>query len=624
MKVNRYAFLLALLILLVGFVWISFASAASTEDITNTVVRLPEGNDFATRVLGDPWDMEQFSDVSKALNNSGRSDYVQNFQASNGIFSGDSTSTNYANFYVLWAGYEYGMDIGKVGARYPIDTNVYRCLYIRMRVDSPTNDVWYVGWIPNDIQYIGPNNGGVLKPDWLHNSTVPVGSWQIYSVNLADPPLGYIYENWTARPQWQGLRIHPTNIANSHFEVDWVRLTDCQPVNYQVSWSPIAGQSKLWAGIGGQKKDFLITSLTSSQASHTWDVQGLEPGSYEIGVEANGQMTWLSTSLFIEPAPIAEFTKPSPYSGEDFATSMGDPWDFSDSNDLVFVSCVDWFLSNNMFDLTTLAPSYLPDQCTGSIGEADNQFRLNLNGGNPTGAQYRYLNFRHNIDGQQERSADGMIGRWIWRYGLCTQVSEDIPYDVGWHTYSIDLYDPTLGFAEESVGCGRNYWVNSGPIERLRFDPNENWTGNLVPAMTFHQQFDWIRLTKVDQTVRGTPFPIQLSLNKSPDTIQRIDFYYTDNLDFPTRYPAIEYVTLSMAEEISEDSANSTAEHLIYLPMVVRNFSIQIPPLSVENEILFWWDTSAVNLGEYYTCAVLFDGYNQVTYCSDAPVKIVP
>jgi hypothetical protein len=636
MKLGWYVLLFASFVLLIGIVLVDRAFATSDASQTNAVVKLPEGNDFATRVLGDPWDMYQLSDVSKALNNSGRSDYVQNFQVNNGIFSGYSTSTNYANFYVLWAGYEYGMDIGKVGARYPIDTNVYRCLYVRMQVDSPISDVWYAGWIPNDVQYIGPNNGGVLWPIYLHNSSLPVGSWQVYSVDLVNPVSnpsdpaypGYIYENWADRAEWQGLRIHPTNTANTHFQVDWVRLTDCVPVNYQVTWNLQAGQTKLWAGIGGQQKDILVTSLNASQTNYIWDVQGLEPGQYYLGVEANGQVTWLSQSLFIEPAPIAEFTKPSPYSGEDFSTSRGNPWDFSDASDLISTSCFDWFVSNGIFDLTTLAPDNMPSQCLGAIGEVDSRFQLNLLGGYPTGSQYRYLSFRHSIDGQLERSADGMIGRWIWRYNGCTQVSEDIPYDVGWHTYTIDLYNPSLGFAEEAVGCGRNYWVNSGAIDRLRFDPNENWTGNLVPAMTFHQQFDWIRLTKVDQAYQGVPFPIQVSLNKSPGTIQQIQFYYTDNINNPTRFPAGEHLmqpsmgTLLMTASDSEVSV--VGDYQIFLPVVMQKYTEVIPPPTVENEILFWWDTSSVPPGEYYTCAVTSDGYNQTTFCSEAPVKILP
>ncbi len=593
-------------------------------------VTLPEGHDFATRVLGDPWDMQQFSDISKGLNNSGRANLVQNFQTVDGIFSADSTDANYAQFYSLFPGYVFGMDLGKVGANYPIDSSTYHCLYIRMRVDSSPGDSWYAVWLASQTETVGDGNGGQLWGTALHDDTLPAGSWRIYSVDLANPPgsPGYFYDAWTSRSQWMGLRIHPTNTANAHFEVDWVRLTDCAPVQYQISWTVRSGQSALWAGIDRQEKDIFITSLDAAQDSYTWDVQGLEPGRYEIGVEADGQVTWLPTSLVIEPAPVAEFTKPSPYSGEDFAASVGNPWDFSGEDDLLAVRCSDWFVNGGLLDLTTAPPEALPPSCRGSIGEADALFWLDLHGGAPLGSEYRYLSFRHKIDGDMERTADGMIGRWLWRYDSCTQVSEDIPYDIGWHTYTIDLHDPALGLAEESVDCGRDYWANSGPIEMLRFDPNENWTGHAVPAMTFHQQFDWITLTKVDAAQQGSLFYIQMSLNKPPASLTNVELFYTTDPAQPTQHVAQGafvrgWMPASSAPSGAAVLGASSPDALfsVFLPLTAREYKVLSP---VPNEIRFRWDTAGVAPGTYYTCAVLEDGYNQSIYCSEAPVVITP
>jgi len=146
--------------------------------------------------------------------------------------------------------------------------------------------------------------------------------------------------------------------------------------------------------------------------------------------------------------------------------------------------------------------------------------------------------------------------------------------------------------------------------------------------MAFHQQYDWIRLTKVDQSLSGVPFPIQISLNRSPDTIQQVDFYYTDDKNDPTRYSAVEYMPPGGPEILPDTSpapAQSFSEdYQIFLPVLLKNYVTIVPPPPVENEVLFWWDTSVVTPGEYYTCAVIFDDYNQTTFCSEAPVQIIP
>jgi hypothetical protein len=60
-----------------------------------------------------------------------------------------------------------------------------------------------------------------------------------------------------------------------------------------------------------------------------------------------------------------------------------------------------------------------------------------------------------------------------------------------------------------------------------------------------------------------------------------------------------------------------------YIPFVSRNYyQLEFPP--VENGVNFSWNTASVTPGEYYPCVVLDDGFNQATYCSDAPVKVIP
>jgi hypothetical protein len=481
-----------------------------------------------------------------------------------------------------------------------------------MRVASPMGDSWYVAWQPDANNVVGPDNGGQTWGAQLHSAGLPAGSWRIYSVDLANPPgnPGYFYESWTARPFWKGLRIHPTNTPNVLFEVDWVRLTDCVPVPHGVNWTPISGQNRLWAGIGAPQKDIMITDLTPGQFSYSWDVQGLEPREYFIGVEANGVMTWLNQSLHVEATPVLRFIKPSPFSGEDYATQAGNPWDFSSTNSLVKIDCATWSVTQGLLILDTLPPRYQPPSCVGAgSSEADPRMYLRLPTTDPSGSQYRYLSFFHSIDGIQAVVADGMIGRLIWKYGNCTQVSQAIPYDVGWHTYTIDLYNSALGLAEEAVGCGRDYWINAGQISSLRFDPNENWTGNLVSEMTFHQQFDWVRLTKMDQATQGVPFPLRyVSPNRAIVSFATTFYYTTDPASQPTQHLVKQYIS---------NPPLPVGPFRAFLPLVM-----QPDPLGLDGRV-FWWETNTVPSGTYYICGVVNDGYNQAIYCSDAPVQVV-
>ena len=131
-----------------------------------------------------------------------------------------------------------------------------------------------------------------------------------------------------------------------------------------------------------------------------------------------------------------------------------------------------------------------------------------------SGSAYRYLNFRMFT---QEGSApwqnvvDGGMARWIWSVsGSCWLVSQDIDYDIGYQTYSIDLYDAFNGGAEATSGpCGGlpTTWQTSSTVYGLRFDPNENiscspqFAGAFVISTggDYVQKLDWIRLAAIDQ-----------------------------------------------------------------------------------------------------------------------------
>jgi hypothetical protein len=61
---------------------------------------------------------------------------------------------------------------------------------------------------------------------------------------------------------------------------------------------------------------------------------------------------------------------------------------------------------------------------------------------------------------------------------------------------------------------------------------------------------------------------------------------------------------------------------VILLPIVMKEFVPADIPF-VENEVIFNWDTSTVDPGEYFICASIDDNLNQAIYCSEAPMRVL-
>ncbi len=302
-----------------------------------SVQNLREGNDFATLVLKDPWDMSEFTDISQALNLSGQAHYLSDIKVDKGIFSARSTETRDAQFFALWPGYNTAMLIDKVGHRFPIDANRYHCFYIGMKVQSGAADgngpdLFQLMWFGDERL----NNGtwGYSKAFQLYpeaGAGTPIPTWKLYKVDLASPENRLGGAHWTDGVAWQGLRIDPTNQVGNYFEIDWIRLTDCNPVILKIFWSGSQTVS-IWVQPEDSIHSVLILSNVQGN-TYDLDVQGIPPGVYSYIVkDANNNV--IKTSEFkINKTPIVKFVRPSFISGVDYATQAGNPWDFSDSSD---------------------------------------------------------------------------------------------------------------------------------------------------------------------------------------------------------------------------------------------------------------------------------------------------
>ena len=635
---------ITLSLMLVSIVLLS-GSVAQGQHLTSVTVPntpIAEGNDFATRVLADPWDMSEYSDISQYLNESGQRRLVNNPTVADGIFSGSSFSDANSGdgnpyFFPIFPGY-IGQDSGdplaipagdRIGYNYPISAN-NSCLSIALNTQSPKAnafgpDVMRIFWFADRTLNVDATRYGMtyiqLYPEAA--AALPTPRWQVISLNLASPPNGVsVGKPWTSQSAWQGLRIDPTAIAaGTSFAVDWVRLTDCAPVKQTISWTPDANIKALWLRPSGTTRNIRLTTVSGASGSASVDFQGVAAGSYQVGL---GTLTGCCTQsseqpIIINQAPTGQFVAPSFISGQDYATQAGNPWDFATSGS--DGSVVSFTPGTTAPTATYDGDGLLLSTPTGPLpAGVDVAIKLNM----PqtiTPATYRYLTIDMETTWKVpwENIPDGMIGRWIWsiqgtsgRAGYrCTIVGPDIPYDIGRQLITIDFLNPLSSVAEESQGecpTGALNWT-TGQILELRFDPNENVTG-VNDAITgggpFTQRIRSIRLSKEDTAKAGGTYLIRMNLNKDPANINTT-FYYTTNPAQPTQHLA------------GNVAASVSGPNHVYLPLLQQTGLTQtVGP----NARSFTWNLAGVAPGTYYVCAVLNDGLNSQTICSRTSVLV--
>jgi len=582
--------------------------------------KLPEGRDFSTDRLGDAWDMAEYTDISQYINQSGQVNLLEEISVAGGVFSARATALKQASFHLLFPGYLNALLIGKVGRFYPIDVNTYKCLYVAAKVDSgpPENgspDQMVVYWFADEYLNLGTWGqtlpGIVLYPEATNG--IPIPRWKLYNLRLDQARVPAGFTRWENAPggKWRGLRIDAT-LQQTSFQIDWVRLTDCNAVNLTIQRNSTAPVSLSIQPDGTNREILMIANTTDNPI--TLDTQGLQSGKYTYLIKSGDQVV-ARGNFEINQAPIATFNRPSFTSGVDYATQAGNPWDMGDEADIVSAQCMSTSMTNGLFVMDTLSVESQPANCVGGV-VADPVIFLNSPQPADT-TQFRYLTIRLNTAGPWQNVPHGMINRWVWYMGdnsgqagsRCVLVSYGIPYDVGWQTYTVDLHDPIDGIPQQAVGdrCPNDiHWLATTPALRFRFDPNEN-----IMGQTIHQELDWIRLAKMDEVNRGIPFPIRISLNMPWSEITSIGLYYTDDLGNPYQHPV---------EQVLEKGSLSLQRiEKSYLPVILVHPAEVAPS---PNETTFMWDTNPVLTGEYYVCLKVSDDKNTATYCSAAPVRV--
>ncbi|MFZ6021501.1 MAG: hypothetical protein ACOYXO_18040 [Chloroflexota bacterium] len=554
---------------------------------------VPEGNDFATAKMGDPWDMKELSDISIGLNNGGQDIHLDHIRVERGIFYSYSV-TDDSQFYPLWPMFP----VGKTGKQFPIPSNEYSCLFIGLKIHKQNvkSHNLQVFWFENESLNLG-NFGQTKFID------VPDDEWRVVKINLSLEWLSG--KRWTEIPYWAGLRIDPTTQKDANIEVDWVRLTNCKGVFYEIDNLP-SSLSKFYL-IKDERKIF-VENISSLNGVGKIDLQGVEPGNYSYVVENSNGGIISQGSIIINQSPIVKISRPSPTSGPSIA------WNMSSLSDVLKTECVEEVSITNGEELRFKTA---PLACQNG-GVSDPKIFLRIRD-KIISSDYRFLSYRLFTEWSKPWAnvPKGMIVRWIWstqgtsfRDGYrCHWVSQDLPFDVGWQVYNVDLFDQFLGSPEQKAGecplIQRN-WQEAGEIFELRFDPNENITDEY-----FLQKIDWIMLSGVEIVKSGSIFSVYYSIiDESPDSVQ-IEFFYTSD---PKNEPL-----QKKALPVTQPPPDLPPHYLYvtYLPLILNN-------TRGFYGMSFDWNTTGVSPSNYYLCAKGDDGLNQGIYCSTAPLRINP
>jgi len=525
--------------------------------------RLAAGPDYATEVLGDPWDMCNPEDMSlRPDERIGFSSF--SFLTGPCRAGGTTMAVNGAvdsSVMMLSPGmYDVALNPGRNGRNFPIDSSTYQVLSFKLNT-SATEDT-QIWWFHNPVNHpSGFGLGGRVAP-----RTSP--GTQIIVADLTQSLFsGIPWTNGVVR----GLRIDPNafNAVENVF-LYWVRLTPAAnsplAAKQTITWNG-SGAATITARDNSDGSVFPVVSNLSAN-SYVWNYGVLAPGSYTLTVtNASGSG---SATFTINNPPRIDVTNPSPTSGDDYATTvLGNAWDMSDGADIQLTG---------LDNLTNLSFSGGVLHATNTTADPIVTLLYNTNNSVPIDTtRFRYLTYRLQLDGPYDLLA-GSVARVIWSSQVSSPaaISQDIIVVPGMNSYTVDLAPlstaPDGGL--EPGGSGETW--TAAPKRYLRLDPHEFPT-----ARTFH--IDDVKLTA--KPVAATSFTIRFVGTDADADATTVSLYY------------------------DVDTNPSNGKTLIASSI----------PASAGQVV---WNTSGVLRGEYYIYAEASDGIQVIGRYSSVPVVL--
>lgn len=215
------------------------------------------GEDWATAVLGNPWDMQSLGDISVATT---AMDAIRSMNVSNGVLTVVTKDDGMADCAAPWPHLPLGLNLG--GKR--IDQKKYRYFSYRYKADQAPDQgaggMHRVRWQARYLQYwpTGRTDDLSFYDDaWrtYHVDLVTVqqegemGQWEDFSSDVLQIMLHEKHRQWTTRLDW--VKLTAENVAAGSYVVRWKVKGTSVPVKTTLYWAQKQGSSyRLVSGSG--------------------------------------------------------------------------------------------------------------------------------------------------------------------------------------------------------------------------------------------------------------------------------------------------------------------------------------------------------------------------------------
>jgi hypothetical protein len=469
------------------------------------------GIDFATTVIGDPWDFTERTDWVHMYsdNGSGTQMFSGTPTQTGGVLRGVSAG-NAPSISVLYQGIDGALNtVSRGGVLTPIDTSRFRRLSFRVRRSVGTPDAAdrvAAFWFPQSSMagsgfalwqargvYAGYQHANMMPQAAQSGAT-----YQIYRVDM-DAPLQSSGVAWTGLVRGLKVRLGWSNtVTNATLDLDWIRLTE--------RGNSAAIRRLQWAGLGGR----VVLRATHAQSGDViqiypegtsgavdfadnsfldWDYGYLPPGTWTITAQGSGAPR--TVTLNIDAAPFVNVLDPDAEGGRDFATTViGDAWDLTNVQDVQRNNASLHHITSATFDENgmlgvTRGGSYASGCAADSCPDPFVQFLDDGFGAGPPiidANTYHRLSFTLDYDHHELMVGDvlsntwGGVARVAWArsdstgYTPYTITQDIVLVDGGPTRYSMDLASFVNNTTLEDPIAG--LWT--GNIGTFRIDVNES------------------------------------------------------------------------------------------------------------------------------------------------------
>lgn len=539
-----------------------------TQPVATTVVSA--GDDYATQVPGNAWDMNDAVDIDVQES----VQYVNGMGFGGGIFTG-TTATNSAGLYPLFMGLGNTINLTR-GFNFPIDTARYRYVTFKLKDGS-------AGQFANFIFYPGADVSSYGVSQYF---SVPQNQWAIVKIDLVTDlfPGPTSIVQWHDQAQVMGLRLNPANGSGVPFDLDWIRLTaPATPLTMTpVTWtdSGYGGTYNLSAIDSGGVGFTLATGVSGT--STTVDLTFLQPGQYTIQVaRSNASASATSATFHIDSPPQVAITAPG-IAGElsqDFATAVvGNAWGPFSAADFSSISNF-----KNVSYANPVGSFY------GRPTSSDTGWTFNLGGHTIDTGIYRSLCFKMMVFGPRDFSG-GAVARIFWGNGSnAAQIttSKDLVLDDNFNDTVVSQYC-IADLANVPLEPGTNGGTWSGTKSVLRIDPDEFTPPNgcSAPDTCHDVRLDSVTLSPFAQA--DPAYTFQWTLADTDGASSLVDLY----LD-PDKTPT---------------NGNEVLIHSSITPTGSGSYA--------------WPGSSSVDYGTYNVLIVADDGISSVSQYAGGPLIV--